>query len=182
MRLTIVLPVCLALTACASSRSEVAPVMVAPGITLALPSPGALGRNVEAVQMVAARHGGDTVVFDGRLSVEPGRLLLVCSDAMGRRAMTVTWTEAGLEVEKAGWLPENLRPENILADIVLLYWPEAVIRQGLRGAALSETTGGRTVGEAIAVSWQGDPWTGLSRLRNTAWDYDLEIRSALVRP
>lgn len=182
MRVLFVLMSLLLLGACGSSRTGVEPVVVAPGVTLTLPRPGDLGRKVEVVQMVAARHGGEIVMFDGRLSVEPGRVLLVCSDAMGRRAMTVTWTDGALEVERAAWLPESLRPENILADIVLLYWPKAIVQSALRGAELTEDATGRKLGDVIAVSWQGDPLSGTANLRNIAWDYELDVQSIVVGP
>jgi len=157
-------------------------VMIAPGITLSLPSPAALGRSVDAVQIVTARHQGDSFVFEGRLSVGPERLLLVGTDSLGRRAMTVTWSDGKITVERAAWLPETLRPENILADIVLLYWPEAAVRPALTGADLTEQTGERRVGDAILVSWQGDPWNGTAHLRNRVWEYELDVRSVLVGP
>lgn len=173
---------CLCLIACAAPPQAPERVVVAPGMTLDLPPPGDLGRVVDAVQMVTARHGADSFVFEGRLSVGPDRLLLVGSDSLGRRAMTVSWGEGGIAMERASWLPESLRPENVLADIILLYWPEVVVRRALHGATLTETTSGRHVGEAIAVSWQGDPWNGIARLRNLAWDYELEVRSVMVGP
>lgn len=174
----------LGLAACAASAPPPEPgrVTVAPGITLALPAPAALGRSVDAVQIVTARHRGDTYVFEGRLSVGPDRLLLAGSDTLGRRAMTVRWSGGQIAVERAEWLPDSLRPENILADIVLLYWPEAAVRSGLTGADLTEREGERAIGNAILVSWRGDPWNGTAHLRNLAWDYELDVRSVLVGP
>ena len=172
----------LALAACAAPPPPAERVTVAPGITLELPPPGDLGQSVEAVQMVTARHGGDRFVFEARLSVGPERLLLAGSDSLGRRAMTVTWSKGHVDVERASWLPDTLRPENILADIILLYWPEAVVRRALAGADLRQTATGRSVGDSIAVTWRGDPWSGTARLRNLAWDYDLEVRSVVVGP
>ena len=156
--------------------------MVAPGITLALPAPGELGRQEDAVQLVTARRDGESFVFECRLSVDAERLLLAGSDSMGRRAMTVTWGQGAIAVERADWLPDTLRPENILADIVLLYWPEDSVRRGLRGAALTQTPQERRIGEAVTISWAADPWNGLSRLVNGPWGYEIEVRSARVIP
>jgi hypothetical protein len=161
-------------------------VAVAPGLELALPGPAELGRSVEAAQMVTARHGGDVFTFEGRLSASPAGLLLVGTDSMGRRALTIEWDGRTLTVERAAWLPDSVRPENVLADIMLLYWPEAALRQGLAGSGASLAAGhnGRSVrkdgAEVITVSYDGDPWTGLAHLRNLAWDYDIEVRSAMV--
>ncbi len=170
------------LAACSAAPPASDRVMVAPGVALVLPAPGELGRREDAVQLVTARRDGETFVFECRLSVDGERLLLAGSDSMGRRAMTVTWSRDGIVVERADWLPDSLKPENILADIVLLYWPEEAVRRGLSGAALTQTSQGRHIGDAIAVSWRGDPWNGLSRLVNRPWGYEIEVRSARVAP
>lgn len=172
----------LTLAACAAPVPGNAPVMVAPGVTLALPAPADLGRSIDAMQMVSARHGAEIWVFEGRLSVRPDEVRLACLDGMGRRALTVAWTGARLEVERAPWVPDTLRAENILADIVLLYWPEQVVRQSLHGAALHQDGSRRDIGDAVAISWAGDPWNGSARLHNAAWDYELNVQSATVGP
>jgi hypothetical protein len=176
------LPVLLLLAACAAPPSEDGAVAIAKGISLVLPTPGDLGHSVEAVQMVTARRGGDVHVFEARLSVDPQRLLLVGTDSLGRRAMTVTWSEGRVTTERADWLPDTLRPENVLADIVLLYWPEAVVGRAVRGAATTQAGSQRRIGEAIAVAWDGDPWNGRVRLVNASFGYELEVRSVVVGP
>ncbi len=166
----------------APSAPDQGPVTVAPGITLALPLPAELGRREDALQVVTARRDGESFVFECRLSVDGERLLLAGSDSMGRRALTVRWGKDGIAVERADWLPPSIRPENILADIMLLYWPEAAVRRGLTGAVLTQTSQGRTIGDSIVISWRGDPWNGSSRLVNAPWGYEIDVRSARLAP
>src|SRR5215470_19852954 len=106
----------------------------APGRILALPLPADFGRTVEAAQMLSARYDGQTFLFEGRISITPQRLVLVGVDAMGRRAMTATWDGRSLNIESAPWLPASVRPGSMLADIVILYWPEAAVRKALASA------------------------------------------------
>ena len=159
---------------------------MAPDIRLVLPPPGDLGRPVEAVQLVTARHGDDVFVFEARLSASANGVLLVATDSLGRRAMRIGWTNAGIDVERAPWLPDTLHPENIMADLVLLYWPEASVRRGLAGGDLVTGPGWRSVrhggAEAISVTTPPDPFSGEAHLTNSAWHYDLDVRSALVSP
>jgi hypothetical protein len=110
---------------------------------------------------------------------------------MGREAMRIHWTQAGIVAEKAPWVPENLRPENMLADIVILYWPEAVVAQALAasgGTILSEP-GLRSIRldgkELIHAEFQSpgaDPWNNKARFHNLSRDYALDIQSRLLRP
>ncbi len=178
--MTIILAVTLA--GCASSVPRLPEsVLVAPGVELELPPPSALERRVEAAQLVTARYEGTTSVFEGRLSVAPDRLFLVCTDVLGRRAMTVAWDGVRLEVERAPWLPEALPPENVLADIVLLFWPEESIRRGLRGADILATGTSRSVRqgmtEIISITRDADPWAGAATLTNHARRYEIQVQS-----
>lgn len=184
----------LLLCACAAPDAAVqradAP-LIAPGEPLALPRPAELGRSVEASQLITASRGGQTFVFEGRLSVTPERFLLAGIDTMGRRAMTVTWTDAGVTAETAPWLPEGLRPGSMLADIVALYWPEAAVRRALAPAGgelkadahrRSVTLDGKEVLRAEHSWAAGAPWTGTLRYANLAWGYEIEVQSTEVAP
>lgn len=157
-------------------------VAIARDAVLVLPSPADLGRSVEAMQMVTAHRGDDTHVFEARLSVTEDRLLLVGTDSLGRRAMTIQWRAGEVRVDKAPWVPDGLRPENILADIVLLYWPQEVLARSLRGAVVRGNADGRIIGDAIRITWGSDPWNGRSHLLNTSFGYELDVQSVTVTP
>ncbi len=165
------------------------PVTIAPGVTMDLPFTRVPGRAVDAVQRVTAHYQDRTVVFEGRISATPERFLLVSLDTLGRRAMTVTWTAAGVHAEAAPWLPASVRAENMLADIVLIYWPEAAVRAALTGASLEVTAGRRSVrsrsgGEVVRIDYGtgvSGPWSGLLHLHNLAWGYGLDIQSQETR-
>jgi len=172
----------LVLTACAAPPPTSERVAVARDISLTLPLPADLGRAIEATQLVTARRAGEVHVFEARLSVDRERLVLVGTDMLGRRAMTIEWRAGSVIVDKSAWVPDNLRPENVLADIVLIYWPDAVLARAVHGAAVESDPSGRRIGNAIQVSWDGDPWTGTARLVNASFEYELSVRSALVAP
>jgi hypothetical protein len=148
-------------------------VMVAPGALLTLPAPAALGREIEAVQMVSAHHGGEDFTFEGHLSVTRERVLLAGTDGFGQRLMEIRWDGKAVIAQKAAFLPDALRPENILADVMMIYWPDAAIQAGLHGAPL----GGR-----VAIERDRDPWNGHAHLANRAWDYEIDVRSSVVSP
>jgi hypothetical protein len=178
---------------CASDRPvpEDLP-MIAPGHLLTLPAPGDLGRSVEAAQLITVRRGSEADVFEGHVSVTPQRFLLVGVDGMGRRAMTLTWERSGkVSGETASWLPRPVPPGPMLADIVVLYWPEATVRRALEGsgATLKVRNGGRSViadgMEVLQAEYQGNAapsWTGTLRYRNKAWGYEIEVQSVELAP
>lgn len=184
--------VVLALGACAVRPPEPPPgqANIAPHVILALPKPGDLGRRVEAAQLVTARYGDQTFIFEGHLSAGRDGFVLVGLDSLGRKALTITWTDAGVSYDAAPWLPNTLRPANMLADIVLLYWPEAAVRNALAGGTLTTAPHSRSVvvdgKEILHADYQlangDDPWTGRLSYRNLAWGYQLDIQSAEVTP
>jgi hypothetical protein len=163
----------------------------APGRVLALPLPADFGRTVEAAQMLTARYDNQTFLFEGRISITPDRLVLVGVDAMGRRAMTATWDGRSLSIESASWLPASVRPGSMLADIVMLYWPEAAVGKALApaGCKLLVTAKSREVrcGNDTVLSakydWPaGAKWNGTLHYSNLAWRYEIEAQSKEITP
>jgi hypothetical protein len=181
----------LVLDACAEGppRDQVS---VAPGLTLVMPGPASLNRRIEVAQLVVARYGPRTIAFEARISATSDHFDLLCVDTLGREAMRIHWTQAGIVAEKAAWAPENLHAENMLADIVMLYWPEAVVSRALAasgGAVVSGPgvrsirVGGKEVIRADFQSQSGaDSWNGKVRYRNLSRDYALDIQSRLLQP
>lgn len=178
------------LTACAGPVQPSDNVIrIAPNLDFALPRPGDLGRNLDATQLVTAHYGDQTIVFEGHISATPAEFLLVVVDSLGRRALSVIWNDAGITYVAAPWLPSTVRPRNMLADIVVLYWPEAVVRRALArsGSSLVVAPGSRSVfmagQEVIHADYRptagGEIWTGDLRYRNLPWGYDLDIQSVL---
>jgi hypothetical protein len=177
---------------CAASVDTVERVVIAPDLTLELPAPAALGRTVDASQVVTAHYGRESYGFEARLAIGPDQVRLVGTDPMGRRALVITWNGRTLTVQRAAFLPETVRPENVLADIILIFWPEAALRRGLAAAGGTVTVRGatRAIGragdgageEAITIRYEGPPWSGLTHLTNHAWHYAIDVRSAAVGP
>jgi hypothetical protein len=168
-----------------SSRS----VMVAPGISLELPGRPEIGRRIEAAQSVRIRRRDKIFAFQTRLSIADGRFHMAALDLMGRRALTLDWTERGIEIEAASWLPEKFMPRNLLADMVMIYWPADDVRAALRrGEARFEADAGHRSllaqgSEIIRIEFHppGDsPWTGTTTYENAALGYSLEVRSTEI--
>lgn len=185
----------LALTSCADLPPAAAPpnqVHIASHLSMDLPRPADLGHDLRLDQLVTARYGEKTFTFEGYVLLTDNRLLLTCVDPLGRVAMTVTWTADRIVAKKEPWLPPELPPENMLADLVLLYWPERAVRQALMesGAQLvatprsrSVTIGGR---EIVHTAYQSPdvakPWSGHVELRNFDFGYTLDIESRELPP
>jgi hypothetical protein len=104
--------------------------------------------------------------------------------------MTVVWNGDTVTVETAPWLPAAARPTNMLADVVVLFFPIATVRQALEGAgcelAITKRTRVVRCGEADVIQVEYDEqssalWNGKLRYRNLAWGYEAEVRSAELK-
>ena len=177
------------LAGCAAAPPPEASALIAPELRFAIPTPRELGYRVDASQLVTAHFRGHTQVFEAHLTVSPERLTFVGLDPFGRRALTVTSTDAGITVDAAPWLPAGLKAENILADVAIMYWPEEAVRRGLAhsAAVLSADSHGRSITangrEIIHVEYgpqQGDAWAASARYRNIAFGYELDLQSAVT--
>ncbi len=116
------------------------------------------------------------------MSVDSRRLIVVGTDSFGRRLMTIEWRKGRVVADKADGVPDSLNPENVLADLVLIYWPEAVLAGAVHGAPVVAEPGGRRIGDAISVRRSDDPWSGTARLVNASFGYEIEVRSVEVAP
>jgi predicted exporter len=190
----------LVLCGCAHNSADEAPsnadvagvVQIGPNVALVMPGPADLGRFVEATQLVTAHYEDKTFAFEAYISTTPEHFLLVGLDLMGRKIMTINWTTEGTVFETASGVPSQLRPENVLADIVLLYWPEAAVRKSLKAsyAKLVITPHGRVVVSNHKKVWQADYqlnakrdlWSGQLHYRNLAWGYEFNVQSTETNP
>lgn len=182
------------LAACVTAVPENRPadeIILAPGLPFHLPETPGLGRRVEAAQFVTVRHGDRVFVFEGRLSITADRFRMAGLDPFGRRALTVNWTGKDREFEAAPWLPEELRAGNLLADLVLIYWPTRVISPILAksGAVLKSGSSYRAIykdsEEVIRIEYTPSlerVWNGYARYQNFVWGYVIEIRSTEISP
>lgn len=160
--------------------------LIAPGRALTLPSPATFGRKADVAQLITVHWRDQTFAFEAFITISPEQVVVAGIDGMGRRAMTITWRDTGMTQEAASWLPEGMRPGPVLADIVMLYWPEDVVRRALEpaGATLvAEGTrrlvriGAAPVLEADYTYDSGAAWPRRVRYRNLSWGYSMEIES-----
>lgn len=148
--------------------------------------PSGLGRNVEAVQLVTLDHGGRIVSIELRLGITADRLKLVAQDMLGQRLMSIDWTDTGVVTTRSPNLPPSVSPVDLLADLVAICWPEALVRQALEqtGSRLTVQGNQRTIlsgGRETMVAtrgWpDGAPWTGRLSYHNLRAGYVVDVQS-----
>jgi Protein of unknown function (DUF3261) len=155
---------------------------------LSLPSRPGYPGEVAVVQDLHAVHGDQAYDVQAVLQASAEHLVLVLTLPFGPRLATIDWSADGIAISRDPDLPiaDQVPPEDVLADIVLTFWPEAAVRTSLQnGVALVVEPGRRLVmrdGVAvIAIRYDGaDPWNGRTVLDNHLLGYQLTIVSRAV--
>lgn len=178
-----------ALSGCVGHAGNRVEAQIAPDLRFAVPAPSELGYGVTVEQLVTARFGGETQVFQAHLAVSPERLTMIALDGFGRRVFTLSAGDAGMALDRAPAVPAGLSGANILADVAIVYWPEAAVRRALYGSAAVLESGDRWRAilvdrrEVIRVSYDAPPgsgWASIAHYRNNAFGYELDLQSRRV--
>lgn len=180
-----------AFTGSTSSAPSVPEVQLAPSYKLVLPQPATYGSRIKVRQLVTLEHSGNSISFEALLNIQPTEVSLVAVDPIGRRALTLNWDGTQLTVEKAPFLPDSLRVEWLMADMIAVYWPAPVVQRSLAAtSAKVEDRGGRRIISADGAELlKADyAWTGKSGLvgtmkyENLSWGYTVSVKSLEVKP
>jgi hypothetical protein len=173
------------------SATAASEVLLAPGYKLVLPQPATYGSRIKVRQLVTLEHSGNSISFEALLSIQPNEVNLVAVDPLGRRALTLNWDGTRLAVEKAPFLPDSLRVEWLMADMIAVYWPAPIVQRALMatGPKVEDRNHGRTVSadgtELLKAEYA---WTGKSgivgtmKYTNLSWGYTVSVKSLEVKP
>jgi len=180
----------LLISGCAS-EPVVLQARIAPNLAFTLPALSESLKQVEAAQIVSGNAGATPIQFESQIRAGNGEIVVVMVDPLGRRGLEIHWDRHGVTSKVAEWLPKEVQPFNILADIVIAHWPASEVRNGLVGAraVLRETADARVIsgadGEVMRIDYEpgfAPPWNGSLVVRNFALGYTLRVMSALTRP
>jgi hypothetical protein len=139
-------------------------------------------------QVVRAAYGRESVTLQSALTLTATELSLVGLTATGQRAFTVRYDGNVVDVQRAVFVPNNIDPQRVLADVQLALWPLDVLRAAWRRAGLDVTEpfagtrrvmrSDRLVAEVHYAS--NDPWSGRFWLVNFELGYSISIENELV--
>ena len=151
---------------------------------MTLPRTSDLGRDLSVAHLVTARYGERVISFEGHVEVSGGVFRLAVLDPLGRKALTARWSDDGVVYDAATFFPAELPPQNILADLVLIYWPPAALQRSLVSARaeFEATSRERVVRHDGHEVIRADFTPGRVFFRNLAFGYSLDIRTAEPAP
>jgi hypothetical protein len=158
------------------------PVQPPARLGLKLP-PAALGASISLQQQLRVERAGRVDHLDAALEVDNQNLDMV-GLALGQRVMTLHFDGKTLTSWRHAMLPEQVRGEDVLEDVLLTYWPAEAIRSALpQGWRIEDEGLHRTLSlegkPVIIIEYSGTPrWSGTVALSNLRYGYKLTIQSA----
>ncbi len=150
-----------------------------------LVAPSAAGDRAVS-QVVRGALGVREMTLNCVVSVKGNEMSVIGLNAMGVRLFTLRYDGKSVSAEKSFGLPEELKPEFLIADLQFVFWPLTSLEGPLRAAGyeVSESTpgtrrlrrGDRLIAEAHHTG--PDPWAGRAWLVNLEYGYSLQIEAA----
>lgn len=111
------------LVGCSSSKHPKQPsAWLKPGVSVTLPSPG-LNQSFTEQQLLTANVKGKSYSLIALLDVNSEGLSLAGLSSLGVRLFLLNYDNQGIHTEQSIMLPELPPAEQVLADIMLSYWP-----------------------------------------------------------
>ncbi|WP_025899170.1 DUF3261 domain-containing protein [Sneathiella glossodoripedis] len=117
------------LTACAATNRHEA--QLNETLTYTLPEVPWKGDDINAHQQVSLSFADKEIQLTAALRLRQGEVRVIFLDMTGQRVLDLIWTQQNLLVERAAWLPEQVSATDVLARIVLAYWPAREVEPGL---------------------------------------------------
>jgi hypothetical protein len=149
-------------------------------------SPAGFGQSLQLRQQVNVDSPARSISLDAVLDIAPESVTLV-GMAYGQRVLTIRFDGTALTEERHPLVPDDVRAADILTDMQIALWPEAVVRAALpAGWGLAEGASSRTLlrdgTSAVEIAYDANPrWLGIIRIHHLAYGYRLEIRPARER-
>jgi hypothetical protein len=150
-------------------------------------SPGALSPR-SASQVIHAAYGSRVATLRTAIQIDAAGLKVVGVTATGMRLFSATFDGKRVSAERSPFVPKEVSPERVLADMQLALWPLAALQSGYAdsGQTVSEPLPGvrRVVrGERLLAEVHyatDDPWTGRLWFVNFEFGYSLTIDTTLA--
>lgn len=179
----------LALCACASTteRSLSDRVEVADAVLLRLPSTQELNQTLSATQILSGTYDTRSYTIQIELEWRRGSIALAALNSFGVLLFSMSYDGSVLETRSSSALMRGLRPEYVLADILMTYWEQPMLELHLESANVTvrDTALRRAIDRSgspvITIDYETESrWEGEVHFVHRERGYELLIRTVNV--
>ncbi len=159
--------------------------LIAPNVVFVIPPPAELGQTATVAQTIVAHFRDQPYASRRRSRSRRTSWNSPALDGLGAARPDHRLETGRIEHKQAPWLPQFVRPADILADVAIVYWPEKIVASSLArsGATLSADSRSRRISmggrDIMVVEYgEGQGWNRSAKLRNLAFGYEIDIQSS----
>ena len=137
-----------------------------------------------ASQVIHATYGTRNVTLRTAIEIDASRVSLVGVTATGQRLFTASYDGQAVTADASAFVPKEISPERVLADMQLALWPLDAVRAVRHDGEVTEpwpglrrlTRDGKLAAEVHYAS--ADPWGGRLWFVSFEYGYSLTIDTA----
>ena len=139
-------------------------------------------------QQISFSIGAERAQMEALLEIAENKVHLSLLDQLGREAAQLSWSNSQLKAEQASWLSISVPPENLIADLALVYWPIAELTEALpSNVTVIEASGRRTINSqgktlVIVEYSKGPGQLEIVTLENKVLGYLVTTQSTVLSP
>ncbi len=143
------------------------------------------GPRLNAFQQLSIQFKEKALFLQAFIALAPGQAKITLLDMSGRRALDINWQQDEVQIYRADWLPDAARAEEVLARLVLAYWPAEIARTGLPVGTVLRIEAARrlvenTSGTVLLITSDGEnPWMSKTVIDQPDSAFRLTISSRL---
>jgi hypothetical protein len=174
------------LQACASTvRTErVDRVDIGDTVVLLLPTVAELVESLDATQIVTGTFDGRSYTMQAQLEWRPGSITLAALNVWGATVFSIAYDGTAIRVQGNPALTQGLRPEYVLADILLVHLEHPTLVSSPAGdhITIDDAPSRRTINKngqpVIVIEYEdGQRRIGAVKLENVARGYVMQIQT-----
>jgi hypothetical protein len=159
-------------------------VEVADSVVLQLPAASELVSSVDATQLVTGAFNGRSYTLQAQLEWRPGSIALAALNVWGATVFSIVYDGGSIRVQGNAALTQGLRPEYVLADILLVFADRPTFDSNDAGDRITvdDVTMRRTVSRngvpVIVIDYEDESrWGGSVRFENLERGYVMQIQT-----
>ncbi|AIK96374.1 DUF3261 domain-containing protein [Candidatus Odyssella acanthamoebae] len=156
---------------------------LAPGVQMQLANVWPLKGQGTYLQRIKSSIGQQQYTLTVHITLEPTKLEFVAFNDMMGRLYSLKWTPDQTLWEASDYIPDTMRPENIIGDFLLVHLEIDQLKANIKGADVIEHGNERIIQTPSGIvrkitrfNRQGDLWQK-ARIQNPKIGYNLDIET-----
>lgn len=161
-------------------------VEIAEATYLELMPPSALGVSLALTQSVTTKHVNAEYKMLAQIEIDRNSLIFVGMTPFGQHLFSIEYKNNRYHYDVAPILQDRIKPEYLLADFQLSYWPTKLLQTRLSGGVIQVVANRRSIyrdddTKVVDISYEYPGlWSGTVAFKHLERDYSVFVKTLAV--